>query len=84
MQMLKIVNEKKRLPKTLEGFEVGDRYIFRQCFADAGGSDYLLDARICYLNLPPSIKGDILTLSLRDEAVQAKITNWIKEEYLTK
>ena len=85
------IDESKRFQHDFSLLKSEDKTIFEGCFILALDRDYVevtrqlsLKAYNCYLNLPISIKGDILTLGFDNEAVQAKITSWIREEYLNK
>ncbi len=77
--------KRKELPKVLSGFNPYEKGEFFQCYADAIGHDVAFNygaLEDCYQKLPDNIKSDILTLSLHNEEVQAKLIDWIKNEYL--
>jgi hypothetical protein len=82
---LEKIHEQESLPQTFEGFHPHEKGAFYHCFVMAIGEDVAFDYKElgkCYLALPDSIKADILLLTLHNEAVQAKITDWIKSNYI--
>jgi len=83
----KKISEAERLPPTIEGLDVYEKGAYYGCFVSAIGEEVAFhwnELHKSYLGLPVSIKTDMLTLTIYNKAVQAKITNWIKEVYLTK
>ena len=81
----KTISEASRIDNNLNNLDVYQRGAFYLCYTNAIGKDGAFsfeDLEECFFELPLSILGDILSMSIHNEVVQAKITDWMRDVYL--
>ncbi len=78
------ISEGKSFEHDFERLPIDEKEAFVGCYLEGIGKkeDFQSNISFWYSKLPVYIKNDILTLTIHNEVVQAKIIDWIRDEYL--